>query len=90
MAAGVAWSPQHGISGVQVRTGDGEWRDAAISEPLADTAWVQWQAPFELPAGTHEIQVRAIDGSGATQTAATSSVRPDGATGHHRVRVRVA
>jgi len=87
VVAGVALSPEHGISGVEVRVDDGPWTPAEISEPLSSRAWVQFRGVVILESGTHSIAVRATDGRGLAQTAQSSSPRPDGATGHHTVRV---
>ena len=46
-----------------------------------------WDAPAE--GGTHEIKVRATDGNGEVQTAEETPPPPDGARGHHTIRVRV-
>ncbi len=83
-AAGVAWAPGRGIDGVEVRVDDGPWRPATLSEPLADTTWVQWTCDVELATGTHELQVRAVDGDGAVQPEGPVGVLPDGAEGWHR------
>jgi hypothetical protein len=40
--------------------------------------------------GDHTIEVRATDGTGEVQTASVSPPAPDGARGHHTIRVRVA
>jgi DMSO/TMAO reductase YedYZ molybdopterin-dependent catalytic subunit len=84
-AAGVAWAPTKGISRVEVQLDEGPWIDADISVPLSDDAWVQWKADIEVPAGSHEMKVRATDGTGETQTAERRGVRPDGATGWHTI-----
>jgi DMSO/TMAO reductase YedYZ molybdopterin-dependent catalytic subunit len=89
VVAGVAWSPQHGIEGVEVRVDSGSWQQAEMSVPLDDTAWVQWQAALEAGAGSHEIEVRATDGTGQPQTEQRTAPRPDGASGYHRIRVTV-
>ncbi|MEE8496943.1 MAG: molybdopterin-dependent oxidoreductase [Acidimicrobiia bacterium] len=88
--AGVAWAPLRGIDRVEVQVGDGEWQAADISTPLSDRAWVQWKAEVDLESGRHLVRVRATDGTGETQTAERVSPRPDGATGHHQVRLQVA
>ncbi len=90
VAGGVAWSPAHGIRAVEVRVNQGPWQRAEVSQPLADTAWVQWQSPLRLGSGSSVLQVRAIDGTGEPQTAAVAPPRPDGATGYHQIRVTVA
>jgi DMSO/TMAO reductase YedYZ molybdopterin-dependent catalytic subunit len=87
VVAGVAWSPQHGIEKVEVRVDGGPWVDAGMSVPLADTAWVQWQANLEVAAGRHEIEVRATDGTGRPQTEQRAAPRPDGASGYHKIAV---
>jgi hypothetical protein len=87
-AAGVAWAPGRGIAAVEVRVDGGPWRSADLSEPLADTTWVQWTCDVELAAGTRELQVRAVDGRGDVQPAGPRDVLPDGAEGWHRREVR--
>jgi hypothetical protein len=88
VAAGVAWSPEIGVAAVEVRVDDGAWQLVETSEPLSDRSWVQWQAPLDLAPGSHTIAVRAIDETGP-QTAEVVPPRPDGATGHHEIRITV-
>ncbi len=87
--AGVAWAPGRGIAAVEVRVDGGDWNAAEVSDPLGDAAWVQWLWEWDAAAGDHVLEVRATDGDGVTQTAETAAPRPDGATGHHTVRVKV-
>ena len=87
--AGVAWAPLRGVERVEVQVGDGQWHAAEISAPLSDRAWVQWKAEVDLESGRHLVRVRATDGNGEIQTAERVSPRPDGATGHHQVRLQV-
>jgi hypothetical protein len=86
----VAWAPVTGIRGVEVRVADGEWLPAEVSTPLSDAAWVQWRLVADLAPGTHRVEVRATDGNGVTQTDIQARPRPDGATGHHTITLRVA
>ncbi|MFZ0627241.1 MAG: molybdopterin-dependent oxidoreductase [Acidimicrobiia bacterium] len=89
--AGVAWAPNRGISKVEVQLGtDADWVEAELSQPLSDDSWIQWVADWDAQPGTHELQVRATDGDGNTQTDEILPPAPDGATGWHRVRVTVA
>jgi DMSO/TMAO reductase YedYZ molybdopterin-dependent catalytic subunit len=88
--AGVAWAPGRGISKVEVRIDEGEWKQAELSEPLSEDAWVQWNLPWDAPVGQHVLQVRATDGTGATQTSDIVPPAPDGASGYHTVRVGVS
>ena len=87
VVAGVAWAPGRGISAVEVSVDDGDWQPAELTEPLSEDAWLQWRVEVELEEGSHTIAVRATDGDGETQTAELAPVRPDGATGHHTIRV---
>ena len=87
--AGVAWAPLRGIERVEVRSELGDWVEARLSEPLSSRAWVQWEAVLPLDRGAHRIRVRATDGDGVTQTDEVVPPRPDGATGHHTIRIDV-
>jgi len=87
VVAGVAWAPGRGISAVEVSIDDGDWQPAELTEPLSEDAWLQWRAEVELEEGSHTVAVRATDGDGQVQTAELAPVRPDGATGHHTIRV---
>jgi hypothetical protein len=88
--AGVAWAPDRGIRGVEVRIDGGAWAPATISTPISAATWVQWLYPWDATPGSHEIEVQATDGAGEVQTDARSNPAPDGARGHHRISVTVA
>jgi DMSO/TMAO reductase YedYZ molybdopterin-dependent catalytic subunit len=88
--AGVAWAPDRGISGVEVKVDDGEWAAARLSAAISKATWVQWLYDWDAPAGAHKLEVRAIDGTGDVQTDQHSEPAPDGARGHHTIRVSVA
>lgn len=85
--AGVAWSDELGISGVEVRVDDGRWEAADVTEPLANGTWRQWRYRWQATEGRHRIQVRAIDAHGDPQTDVLRPPEPDGATGHHTISV---
>ena len=87
--AGVAWAPDRGVAGVEVRVDDGPWQPARMSRPISDATWVQWAFSWDAPAGRHRLEVRATDGDGDTQTEERTDVAPDGARGHHRIGVNV-
>ena len=87
VVAGVAWAPLHGVAAVEVAVDGGEWMPCEITEPLSSHAWVQWRGTVQLSPGTHGIAVRATDGTGYVQTADRAAPAPDGATGHHAVRI---
>jgi len=89
MIAGVAWAQHTGVERVEVRIDGGAWQEAALAGSVSDDTWVQWSLPWTADAGDHELQVRATDRTGATQTSSEQGVVPDGATGWHTVRVSV-
>ena len=87
--AGVAWAQNTGITAVEVRVDQEPWQPAQVTEPISDDTWVQWQHTWDASPGDHLIGVRATDATGVTQTDRGQSARPDGATGHHRILVKV-
>ncbi|MEN9644329.1 MAG: hypothetical protein RL238_998, partial [Actinomycetota bacterium] len=87
--AGVAWAQHRGIAKVEVKVDDGPWQEARLSTDLTDDAWRQWVVDWDAPPGEHLLEVRATDKTGEVQTEERTSVAPDGATGHHRVKVSV-
>jgi hypothetical protein len=90
--AGIAWAPDRGVAKVEVAI-DGVWQDAQLSTPISNATWVQWLVAWDAAAsgpGTHAIEVRATDGTGAVQTSDVTPPAPDGARGHHRIQVVVS
>jgi DMSO/TMAO reductase YedYZ molybdopterin-dependent catalytic subunit len=90
--AGVAWAPDRGIAKVEIAVDGGEWREAKLSTPISSATWVQWLVAWDAATagpGEHVIEVRATDGAGQVQTTDRTPPAPDGARGHHAVRVRV-
>ncbi|MEU4556326.1 molybdopterin-dependent oxidoreductase [Micromonospora violae] len=87
--AGVAWAQHRGISQVEVRVDDGQWQEAVLAPTVSVDTWVQWSWRWDATPGEHQLQVRATDATGATQTERTQDVAPDGATGWHTVTVTV-
>lgn len=86
-AAGVAWLPATGVDTVEVAVDDGPWRRAELGPVASEHTWVQWRHRVDLAPGEHRLRVRAIDAAGRVQTADRADPAPDGATGHHQVRV---
>ena len=86
--AGHAYAGTRGVERVEVSIDAGEtWRDAELSEPLpGDDVWRQWRYEFE-PDGSHEVVVRAVDGTGSVQPEDRSESFPSGATGRVRQTV---
>jgi DMSO/TMAO reductase YedYZ molybdopterin-dependent catalytic subunit len=87
--AGVAWAPTRGIEAVEVRIDDGTWQPAELSGALSTNTWVQWALAWEATPGPHTVEVRATDGTGELQTERRTAPAPNGASGHHTVRVNV-
>ena len=87
--AGVAWAPDRGIAGVEVQIDEDGWEPAELSVPISDATWVQFLRRWEATAGEHLVRVRATDGMGEVQTDQKSRPAPDGARGHHTIRVTV-
>jgi DMSO/TMAO reductase YedYZ molybdopterin-dependent catalytic subunit len=88
--AGIAWAPTRGISKVEVGIDGAGWTAATLSVPLANTTWIQWRVDLAIPAGRHEISVRATDGTGALQDVGPTPPAPDGARGWHTIVVNAA
>ena len=94
--AGVAWGGLRGVSGVQVRphrrgggSGSDDWIDGILSEELSDSSWRQWVVDWPATEGSYDLEVRAIDRSGRVQTSDERPPKPEGATGHHMIRVDI-
>jgi DMSO/TMAO reductase YedYZ molybdopterin-dependent catalytic subunit len=87
--AGIAWAQHRGISGVEVRIGDGDWQPAILGAEASVDTWRQWYYRWTAAAGRYRLQVRATDQTGETQTAAAAAPAPDGATGYHTIDVTV-
>ncbi|MCP3753720.1 molybdopterin-dependent oxidoreductase [Streptomyces sp. TBY4] len=87
--AGVAWAQHRGIARVEVRVDAGPWHEARLGACDGDDTWRQWVWLWEAAPGGHTLEVRATDRTGAVQTGELTGTLPDGATGRHRVTVRV-
>ena len=89
VVAGVAWAPHRGISRVQVNVDNGPWQTATLAAADGTDTWRQWMWAWDAKPGLRTLQVRATDGTGATQTNAEAGVFPSGATGWDSVVVTV-
>jgi sulfite oxidase len=70
--------------------GSETWAQAELLDDLGPWAWRQWRHTVELPAGEHEILVRAWDSSAATQPEHEAPLwNPKGYVNNARPRVRV-
>ncbi len=87
VVAGTAWAQHTGIAKVEVRADDGDWQSAQLATAVDIDTWRMWKATLDLPPGRHQLQVRATDRSGYTQTPERTWTIPDGATGWHTITV---
>ena len=88
---GVAFAGLRGIEQVEISVDNGQnWQTAQVKPALNDLSWNLWGFTWNAEPGTYPVVVRATDGSGETQTADPSRPLPDGATGYHTLKVKVA
>ncbi|WP_410667909.1 molybdopterin-dependent oxidoreductase [Amycolatopsis sp. cmx-4-68] len=88
--AGTAWAQHTGLAKVEVRADQGPWQEATISSEVNLNTWRMWWSEFKLTKGVHQIECRATDKSGYTQTADRAGTVPDGATGWHSATITVS
>jgi DMSO/TMAO reductase YedYZ molybdopterin-dependent catalytic subunit len=88
--AGVAWAPHVGIDKVEIRVDGGAWQEAQLSNEDTIDTWRQFVYRWEASPGSHVIQVRATDGTGALQTPERGEPFPNGATGYHEIYVQAS
>lgn len=88
--AGMAWAQTVGIDRVEVRIDDGDWQAATLSTPINADTWVQWVLEWQAEAGTHYVEVRAVNKNGDTQIEERAAIAPDGSSGWQRVLVTVS
>jgi DMSO/TMAO reductase YedYZ molybdopterin-dependent catalytic subunit len=86
---GLAWAPDRGVGRVEVRIDNGTWQTTMLSRAISRATWVQWILRWQATSGTHTIEVRATDGTGAVQTAMPGGPSPAGSTGYDKVQVSV-
>lgn len=86
---GVAWAQGRGITAVEVRIDDADWRPAKLGAAYSKDTWRLWTFDWQATPGPHTITVRATDNTGTVQTEDRSSPIPDGATGWPSITVDV-
>ena len=82
MIGGVAWAQHRGINKVEVQVDDGPWVAAELAGDASIDTWRQWKYTWKATSGTHSVQARATDGTGAVQTSTVADVLPNGASGY--------
>ncbi|MGH8056512.1 MAG: molybdopterin-dependent oxidoreductase, partial [Candidatus Entotheonellia bacterium] len=88
---GVAFSGERGIHKVEISPDGGKtWQEAQLKEPLSPYSWVLWAGVSEVTKeGDYLVTVRATDGQGRAQEETVADPLPDGASGYHKIRVKV-
>ena len=87
--AGVAWAQRKGIDAVEVRVDGGPWHEARLAAVPGIDTWRQWVWEWPAAPGHHQIEARATDATGYTQTAAQVQTVPNGASGYPSAQVTV-
>jgi DMSO/TMAO reductase YedYZ molybdopterin-dependent catalytic subunit len=88
--AGIAFAGDRRVSVVEVSPdGAKSWHAASLQPEFSPYSWRFWSLELSLHPGHHVVQVRARDGAGVLQTAATAPTLPDGAAGYHAIAVDV-
>lgn len=65
---GIAFDSGNGIRDVAVSTDGGKtWELARLGKELSKYSFREWSLPVKLPAGAHELKVRATSNDGKTQ-----------------------
>jgi DMSO/TMAO reductase YedYZ molybdopterin-dependent catalytic subunit len=88
---GIAFAGDRGIAEVEWSADGGlTWKQASVKPALSPSTWVLWADEWNpLNSGRVNLQVRAIDGTEEVQIAEVTDAYPDGATGYHKVIVRL-
>ncbi len=89
---GVAYAGARGISKVEISfDGGATWSDTQLRRVLPNDNWTPFTYIWPpAAAGTYAVVVRATDGLGQLQDPTERDSFPSGATGYHRVNIKVA
>jgi DMSO/TMAO reductase YedYZ molybdopterin-dependent catalytic subunit len=88
--AGVAWAVHRGVDRVEVRVDNGAWAPARLASVASVDTWRQWVYEWPATPGKHQLEVRAVDGTGAVQTSVNAPPPPNGASGYDTINVTVS
>lgn len=90
--SGIAFAGSRGISKVELSFDDGKtWRQVELLDPISPLSWTFWTTTWRPDvSGPQSIQVRAYDTNGTIQISERTDPYPSGATGYHRISVRIA
>jgi DMSO/TMAO reductase YedYZ molybdopterin-dependent catalytic subunit len=90
VVGGVAWAQTRGIEAVEISIDGGEFEPVQLADELTAESWRQWRHEWDATPGRHDLVVRAVDGTGVTQTEERAEVVPDGASGWMSLVVTVS
>ncbi len=92
MLKGTAFAGDRGISKVEVSADDGaSWQPATIDYSGSRLTWSLWSYMWTPSrSGEHRLVVRAFDGGAKMQVDKDRKSGPEGATGLHKVSVRIS
>jgi DMSO/TMAO reductase YedYZ molybdopterin-dependent catalytic subunit len=86
LLSGIAFAGARRISGVELSwDGRSHWQAADLADEFSPYAWRFWHLSTSLPAGHYRVEVRARDGTGTVQSAASAPTLPNGADGYHSI-----
>ena len=88
VAAGVAWSPPHGVVRVEFRIDGDAWQVCTLADALGPCAWRHWSIHWQATSGRHCIETRAW-GRDGVQSETVAAPYPGGAGGYHHVEIDV-
>jgi DMSO/TMAO reductase YedYZ molybdopterin-dependent catalytic subunit len=88
--AGTAWAQGRGISRVEIRFDNDDWRPAELATEVNPNTWRMFRLTTPLPSGQHTVTCRAVDGTGTMQVQERLRLLnpgpvPDGSTGWHSI-----
>jgi DMSO/TMAO reductase YedYZ molybdopterin-dependent catalytic subunit len=91
LIAGIAFAGDRGIKTVAVSVDGGStWQEMRLKPPRSPYSWTLWAGAVTFPEeGDYLLTVRAVDGWEVLQEARVTEPLPDGASGYHKMRVRV-
>jgi len=90
VVAGITYAGGRALERVEVSADGGKtWQKAELKPPKSKYAWQQWAFAWKPTPGSYDLLVRAVEVGEKVQDATPRDPLPDGATGYHKVSVRV-
>jgi DMSO/TMAO reductase YedYZ molybdopterin-dependent catalytic subunit len=87
---GVAFAGIRGVNKVEISIDNGlTWNETDLKPAMNELTWNLWTYQWQANPGNYDVLVRATDGAGTLQDPEVRRPLPDGATGYHKVSVKV-